>query len=315
MRLKLKKERAMSEAVAVTREDLPFVSSREPSLSLVGITKGRVNYLAPTEEKPAIHVDPDGRRGVRDDVRYEAHDIEVWDARHIADELSLDVNGFAFTRHETEVGDFYDDEEVRGVYYAEMEQLIEQATGAVEVVVFDHTVRMDGGEAQDARKPVRKVHGDYTPTSGPQRVRDLIAEDEADRWLKGRFAIINVWRPIAGPVQTAPLAFIDTTSTLPEDFRTVDLVYPDRRGEIFGVAHSPDHRWFYFPDMERNEAVLIKTYDSAEDGRARYSAHSAFDDPKSPPDAAPRESIEVRALVRFPSDPVEAKLRMLGIRI
>lgn len=305
----------MSQSAVIPREELPFMPSRESIPLFAGITQGRVNYLAPTEEKPAIYKDPDGQRGVRDDVRYETHAIEVWDARPIADDLSLDENGFAYARHETKVDDFYDEDEVRAVYYAEMERLIKDATGAEEVVIFDHTVRVDGGDTQDARKPVRSVHGDYTPRSGPQRVRDLVDEGEVDAWLDGRFAIINVWRPIAGPVETAPLAFIDAASTEPEDFRTIDLVYPDRRGEIFGVAHNPEHRWFYFPRMQRDEAVLIKTYDSAQDGRARYSAHSAFDDPESPPNAPPRESIEIRALVRFPKDAVEASLRSLGIRL
>jgi hypothetical protein len=110
---------------------------------------------------------------------------------------------------------------------------------------------------------------------------------------------INVWRPIRGPVQSSPLAVCDARSMTLQDFVAMDLRYRDRTGEVYSVAFNPNHRWFYFPYMERNEVLFLKGYDSAEDGRARFTAHTAFEDPTSPPDAPARESIEARALVFF----------------
>lgn len=141
-----------------------------------------------------------------------------------------------------------------------------------------------------------RVHVDHTLKSGRRRVRDLLP-DEADDLLRRRFAIVNLWRPIRGPLLDAPLALCDAGSVAPGDLVASDLVYPNRVGETYAVAFNPAHRWFYVPAMRTDEAVLIKCYDSAEDGRARFAPHTAFDDPTTPPDAPPRESIELRTLV------------------
>ena len=145
-------------------------------------------------------------------------------------------------------------------------------------------------------QPVTSVHNDYTVKSGPQRVRDLMRE-EAEELLRHRFEIVNVWRPIRGPLRDAPLAVCDATSVAFADFVPSDLVYRDRIGETYRVRYNPAHRWFYVPEMRADEAVLIKCYDSAEDGRARFTAHSAFEDPTAPAEVLPRESIELRTLV------------------
>lgn len=228
--------------------------------------------------------------------------VRIHDGRAIARDLSLDDQGFVLTRHVSAVADFFDDDEVRAVYYPEIERLVKQVTGASKVVIFDHTTRIDGPTNADGKAGptgVRQVHNDYTVKSGPQRVRDLLEADEAERRLQGRFAQINVWRPITGPVERAPLALADAQSIAEADLVPVDLVYADRVGEIYHGAYNPDHRWYYFPEMRTDEAILIKGYDSAEDGRARFTLHSAFDDPTTPADAAPRESIEVRVLAFF----------------
>jgi hypothetical protein len=149
------------------------------------------------------------------------------------------------------------------------------------------------------RTPVQVVHNDYTARSGAQRVRDLLDPEAAAARLAGRFAIVNVWRPIRGPVRTAPLTLADAQSVAPDDLVPVDLVYPERVGEIYELAHNPAHRWFTFPGMTPDEALLIKGYDSAED-RARFTPHASFEDPTAPPDAASRESIELRTLAFFP---------------
>ena len=77
------------------------------------------------------------------------------------------------------------------------------------------------------------------------------------------------------------------------------LIYPDRRGEVYRLTYSPEHRWLYFPDMDPEEVIFIKCWDSLEDGRARFSAHTAFDDPSCPPGSPPRQSIEIRTLVMW----------------
>jgi hypothetical protein len=202
--------------------------------------------------------------------------------------------------HNSAVRDFYDEDELRRVYYPEAERLVAKVPGATRVLVFDHTVRWRvwGGVDRSAgtpRQPVTAVHNDYTIKSGPQRVRDLMGE-EAEELLRHRFEIVNVWRPIRGPLRDAPLAVCDATTVDFTDFVASDLVYRDRTGEIYRVRYNPAHRWFYVPEMQTDEAILIKCYDSATD-KARFTAHSAFEDPTAPADVLPRESIELRTLV------------------
>jgi hypothetical protein len=261
----------------------------------------RLNYLVPMAERPvAYNYEPPPGTPWRTG-EYVAQTVAIRDGRPFHDHLSLDRQGFQLLRDASAVSDFYDDGEVASVYHPEVERLVRQATGAARVVVFDTTLR--SGKALPGRKPVkepaRRIHNDYTEKSGPQRVRDLLPADEAEALLRGRFAVINVWRPIRGPVLEAPLALCDATSIAPDDFVATDLKYPDRTGEIYSVTFNPRHRWFYFPRMTTDEVVLIKCYDSARDGRARFTAHGAFDDPTSPSDAAPRESIEARTLAFF----------------
>ena len=146
------------------------------------------------------------------------------------------------------------------------------------------------------RQPATRVHVDQTVTSGQNRVREHVP-DEAEELLKGRVQVINLWRPIRGPVRDTPLAMCDGQTVAEGDLVASDLIYPNRRGETYSVKYNPNHRWFYFPDMTPDEAILLKCYDSATDGRTRFGPHTAFVDPATPVDAAPRESIELRTLV------------------
>jgi hypothetical protein len=123
--------------------------------------------------------------------------------------------------------------------------------------------------------------------------------DEAEELLKHRYAEINLWRPIRGPLLRSPLALCDAQTLAEENLVASDLRYPDRTGEIYAVTFNPGQRWYYFPKMTADEVVLIRCFDSAQQGAARFSAHGAFDDPQTPADAPPRESIEVRTLVFF----------------
>lgn len=222
--------------------------------------------------------------------------MAIRDARVLQRQLSLDVQGFELCRHETAVSNFYDPAEVRAVYYPEIERLLKRATDATKVLAFEHDVRCARRRGVgEIRGPVHVVHDDYTEKSAPERVR-LYVPDEAEILLRHRFAVVNVWLPIKGPVRDTPLAVCDAQSLDPED------LIPTEEGvkhQVYLFRFSTNHRWFYFPAMNTDEALLLKCFDSASDGRARFTAHTAFDDPSAPQDAPARESIEVRALVFF----------------
>ena len=265
-----------------------------------------LQFLERSGEKPRTYTfDPPGG-GPRSNARYAPHRVAIHDARRNAAAFALDREGFAFVRHESAVRDFWNEEEVRRVYYAEAERLIRNATGADRVFVFDHTLRRRVADAEDRaanlpRQPATRVHVDQTLKSGPQRVRDLLP-NEAGTLLRGRVQIINLWRPIVGPLWDSPLALCDARTVDFEDLVASDLIFPDRVGETYAVTYNPAQRWYYVPAMTPDEALLIKCYDSADDGRARFAPHTAFTDPAAPWDAPPRQSIELRTLV-FHADP------------
>lgn len=264
-----------------------------------------MNYLDPAETAPKSHITPPAPGAAVSRPKIQDRPVRIHDARSVADELSLDAEGMAIEHHDSAVTNFYDADEVKRVYYPEVVDLVKRATGATKVVVFDHNVRNEtraNAGTDGARQPVQFVHNDYTEKSGPQRVRDLLDPAEAEAMLKHRFAMINVWRPIRGPVQDTPLAVCDAQSMGPEDFVPTDLIYEDRTGEVFSVRHSADHQWYYVSDMQADEVMYLKCYDSERDGRARFTAHSAFRNPASPAGAQPRESIEARTLVFFAPD-------------
>ena len=227
--------------------------------------------------------------------------VVIHNGRPHATDFALERNGFRFVRHDTKVVDFFDDAEVRRAYYPEMEALVKAASGAARVVVFDHTLRTGDDAVREQlkiREVVPRVHNDYTEWSGPQRVRDLLP-DEAAALLARRFAIIQVWRPIRLPVESFPLAICDARSVADSDLVISERRYPNRVGQTYAIAYNPHHKWFWFPRMRREEAIVFKVFDSLKDGRARWTAHTAFDDPTSPPNARPRESIEIRTLAFF----------------
>jgi hypothetical protein len=241
--------------------------------------------------------------------------------------------------------DFLNHEDVVKHYYEYCAEIVREATGA-HAFAFDHNVRSAAGKqsqkriagGQQVQGPAHVVHGDYTLTSAPQRLRDLtkppgtndtlrsvlrdgqslIAPEMAERALGGggRFAIINVWRNIAKePVATNPLALCDAHSVQPEDLVVFEIHYQDRIGENYFAKHSPRHQWYYYPGITPSEALLIKQWDS--DGKlartkgsegdagdeqgapCTFSFHSAFEDPATPPDAPDRWSIEVRCMVVY----------------
>ncbi len=233
--------------------------------------------------------------------KHELRPMPIRDGRSLAGGLSLDGNGFVFVEHKTRVRDFFDAGELKAVYYPEVERLIKDVSGASRVVLFDHTLRSGNEgerEARLVREPVLSAHNDYTEWSGPQRVRDVLPEEAADL-LQRRFAIIQVWRAINQPIESNPLAVADAKSVAFGDFLLAERRYPGRVGQTYRLMYNPNHRWYYFPRMRRDEALVFKVYDSEKDGRARFTPHTSFDDPHSPPGAPPRQSIEARAFAFF----------------
>jgi hypothetical protein len=275
-----------------------------------------INFIAPMKEKPTYYMNPSP--GVpEENMTYVEHVVSIGNAREITPSPSLDHEGFVLLTHQTAVPDLYDVNSVTAIYYRELETLVKHATNAKTVVAFDWNIRSSrtpGSYAgtparqtnnddsqvdpESIQAPVRSAHNDYTDKSGPQRVIDVMGKHNSRRLLQNRYAIINVWKPIHGPVKQIPLAVCDARTIKPGQLLDSDIVYADRIGEVSMLTHDPEQQWYYVPEMLSTEVLLIKGFDS-ELGQARFTAHSAFDDPTSDTTAPPRESIEVRTLAFF----------------
>ncbi len=227
-------------------------------------------------------------------------EVQIRDGWDKAGSFSLDREGFKLEPCAITFDRFEDDAAVRSEFFREVAEFVRGHAGAKRVHVFDYNIRSKAIKnlTTSAANPVRLVHSDYTPKSGPQRVRDTLP-DEADTLLQRRVAFFNLWKPIHRRVEELPLGVCDATTTVAEDRIRLDLRYPDRTGEIYTMRYSANHQWYYFPKMEPSHALMLKCYDSELDGRARFMPHSAFEDPTSLPDAPTRESIEVRTIAFF----------------
>lgn len=300
------------------------------------MTTAAFKYIDPTSydpkataplEKPWSKVDGPGFS-----FRLIDHERSVEDIRGRESDFSTDKSGFAVYNHPSQEKSFRDEEAVRNGYYAEVEEALRQKLpGIKKVVIFDHTIRRR--EKASPRQPVQQVHVDQTPQAAEIRVRRHLPENEAEDLLKGRYQIINVWRPIQNPASDFPLAVVDWRSTDPSDFVKVDLLYPKRhdsfddnddrgkealpdpssmssttgyevKGETFGVAPSDKHKFYYCKDMTPDELMFIKCFDSrsqwyGKEGVAHCTPHTAFVDPQTPANAPGRQSIEVRCLVFY----------------
>jgi len=262
----------------------------------------RIRYTAATGQKLVnVTFGPNNNVRRRTADTEEVHEVEIRNGRISSTPFSLDENGFVLVEQRTAVRDFFDKAELKLVYYPEVSELIRSVSGAARAVVFDHTLRSGDEaerEARSIREPLPSAHNDYTEWSGPNRVRELM-RDEAETLLKRRFAIIQVWRAINQPIQCNPLAIADSKSVAPEDLLIAERRYPHRIGQTYRLKYSPKHRWFYFPQMRRDEALIFKVFDSETDGPARFTPHTSFEDPSTPLGAPPRQSIEARALAFF----------------
>jgi hypothetical protein len=277
----------------------PIDTLERPTAALPRVVEAELNFTERATDKPFTYTyaRPDG--GPQTNIQTTPRRVRIHNARPATRALDVDVEGFRIVAHHSAVRDFWDEAQTLALGHPETAELVRAVTGASRVVVFDHTLRRRSDGVADrtpgaARQPAIRVHVDQTIASGPQRVREIMGE-EAEALLAGRAAIINVWRPIHHAARDWPLAFADARSIAPEDLIASDLVFPNRRGEIYGLAYDPDQRWRYVPDLTPDEAVLIKCWDS--DLRvARFTPHTAFADPTTPEGAPPRESIEFRTM-------------------
>lgn len=221
--------------------------------------------------------------------------------------LSLEGAGFVLRQDARSVmPDFHDPEALRRIYHRHMERLVQECTGARRVVVFDHTHRSSAVASRVAGgtdATVDQAHNDYSAQSGPDRVREALEQfapdEDLQRAMSGRYAIINVWRPTNGVVEQRPLALCDRRSIDPEDFVAAELRWAHRTGRVAVLRHNPGQRWLHFPQMSPTEALVFTCFDSAANDWRRVSAHTAFDLPNTPADARPRHSIEVRTVALF----------------
>ncbi|MGI9437073.1 MAG: CmcJ/NvfI family oxidoreductase [Geminicoccaceae bacterium] len=260
-----------------------------------------MQYLAPMDAEPEVYFFEPDPGTTKNDPIPDRHDMHIQDARGFEHDFTMDQHGFEFAKIETEIDPFVEREDVQNTYYPAVAALVRRVVGAAHVHVFDHNYRSHVVNEVDtsSAKPVPWVHNDYTEKSAPQRIRDLLPEDEAERRIEGRYAFINLWRPVAYTVEDSPLGVCAASSLARDDLATLALRYPERDGEIYFVRHNPNHQWYYLSKMRTDEALLLKCFDSDHVDRACFSVHAAFEDPDCPPDARPRQSIEARTIAFF----------------
>lgn len=269
--------------------------------------EAEVEYLAGRSERPVYYASSAGRNAQHEIdqpmrvVRVAVEDARVREDDDQAREFGQHPSGFDLMRFASAVRNFLDPAQIENVYQPEIVDFLRRVTGASRVHIFDHTVRAsDPGlrERKQVREPATLVHNDYTSNSGFVCLREQLG-DEAEQLARGRFQIVNVWRPLVDPVEDYPLALVDARSLADDDLVDTERRAPNHVGEIQLALHSDRQRWFYYPQMRPDEVLLFRTFDSIDGGRRPCSIHTAIHLPEAPADAAPRESIETRAFVFY----------------
>ena len=288
-----------------------------------------INYIQPDGRRPYSMLYKQNERPPSSNHARNYQDMTIRDARGKA---NMWDNGVELVEQHTSLTteDFYaNSQKIKDVYYDEMCEAVKKATGAARVIAFDHNVRnqdrarREGGDLFKNNPRLGgyagSCHNDYTPKSAPQRILDLakptgqggsytltdqpvLTQEEAEAYVKGRYVFINAWRNISDePICDQHLAVCDGTSIDKDDFLEMDLCYEDRTGEIFAFSHKERHQWIYFPNMVKEEVMMLKCYDSDPTKGCQYTAHMAIKDPKAPANYH-RESIEVRTIAFFPEE-------------
>ncbi|KAF8876674.1 hypothetical protein BD779DRAFT_1677701 [Infundibulicybe gibba] len=271
-------------------------------------TTATLSYFSDPPDGVRIYqcINADPKTGIHDKNWTPADkDVVLENLRGKEDSVALDTCGFQYFKRPSKHVSFLNDAEIEQEYYPESIELIKELTGAGKVVIFDHTIRRRRPGLSDDnpqhRQPVAQVHVDQTTASAIARVHRHLPASEAPALLSKRFQLINLWRPISHAAVDWPLGLCDYRSVdVEKDTFPVALVYPDREGQTLGVKYNPNHRWKYFHAMTPDEIVLIKCFDSVQDGSvARLTPHTGFKDPATPEGTPLRESIELRALVFY----------------
>ncbi len=252
-----------------------------------------VNYHVHKSYRQAFELDAGGVAGNLISPELVATSVVLADNRTTTSSVSFACDAVEIMPLETQVRDFAGDS-WKPNYDAELKAMLKDKLGAREVVVFDHTVRVDDPDA--IRKPARNVHSDYSKDGAEQRLVDLVGAETAAEWAQGHFAFVNVWRPVEHAINSAPLGFVRPSSVDPSDWILLDLIYPDRVGQIMGLAGNPKHEWIYQSKMTPDEVAVFNIYDNQ--GLASI-AHSALDMVEDPNITTIRKSIESRTLVRY----------------
>lgn len=253
-----------------------------------------VNYHVHKPERQAFQLDAGGIIGNLIAPELAPTQVEVIDERAAGVDTTFEEDSVGFTTFPTTVTSFGADNAWRNTYDAELTGLLTSEVAAKEVVIFDHTVRIDDPDA--VRKPARNVHSDYSEQGAKQRLIDILGAEKAAEWETGRYAFINVWRPVEAAINSAPLGFILPSSVADQDWILLDLIYPDRKGQIMGLAANPAHEWIYMSKMTPNEVAYFNIYDNS--GQPSIG-HSALDMVEDPNVHTVRQSIESRTLVRY----------------
>lgn len=293
----------MTNVQVTTKRPTPMAWRQQPPT-----VAARLGYVHRPKERPVSYMYDPPDSTPKDNFRHDFRDVQVADARRLAGPTSVHQEGFELWHAPSAVVSFHDTQAVASTYYPECEEIARAVTGGASAVVFDHLVRkreagrppLTFGRSGDGRRPggVGQVHNDYSEASGQRRL-GLVLRDAQHASGVRRFCIVNIWRSTSTPILDTPLAVCDARTVAASDLVSGEIRYPDRVGEIYLFEHSDRHRWHYYPEMNRDEALVFKQYDSQVSGVARFTPHAAFDLPDIPAEAPLRESIEVRCLVLF----------------
>ncbi len=253
-----------------------------------------VNYHIKSAEPQAFHFDVDCIVGNLVSPDLVATKVHVRDMRDGSPAPDFHQDSITFEHHVSQVKDFEDSSDWETIYNHELCSLLANKIGANEIIVFDHTVRIDDPDA--VRKPARNVHTDYSTAGASKRLIDIVGVERAKEFEDGHYGFVNVWRPVENTIKTSPLGFIRPSSMKPDDWMTIELIYPDRIGQILGVAANDGHDWFYLSEMTPDEVAIFNIYDN---GGRSFLGHSALDMEDASDDVTPRKSIESRTLVHY----------------
>jgi hypothetical protein len=260
--------------------------------------EAEINYLGPMESMPYFYA----RDHERDNLLLEPHRVAIEDARQAEPPPSLDREGFQLVPHRSAVTDFEDAEQTATVYAAEVEALIREVTGADLVIARGTVLRFSQQQNRDAyvnSLPAGFVHVDVSRESFADfAARNLDGHPDRDALLAGRYVGLNIWRVLTQPPQDLPLAVCAANSVTEADRVTGEARVDGVGIEEFRFGSSlyranPRHRWFYYRDMNPDEALIFKQFDTA-DPAIVGCPHVAFADP-SAENPIPRASAEIRA--------------------